>query len=392
MDLDALRGSPIGQLVPISGHDARRGEYTYFAYAPNPLPTAEDLQLVPATWNAIFQAGLALGELRQACVQLPNPQLLIAPALAREALDTSALEGTYAALPDVLEARLSKGAVSPEVAEVRAYEEIAHAAFDWVRERPITAGLLCDLQGTLVAHSRTPTRDPGRVRTHQVLIGSEGGRLEDARFVPVPPDDRLTAGLAAWQAWVQAEQGDLPNPLRVALAHYQFETLHPFGDGNGRVGRLVAVLMMLRDGTLPEPAITLSPWLLRRRETYQRLLLTTSQTGDWNPWVTFFCEAITAQAGRAVSVTQAMLNWMADVRREINERRWSGLIHPLAESLVQWPMVTIPFAIERFEVTFPTASSAIERLVQISALTEMTGRRSGRVFGATAVMDIVESM
>ncbi len=392
MDLDALRASPIGQLVPIAGNDRRRGEFSYFAYVPDPLPAPDDLQLSSATWNVVFEAGVALGGLRLACEQLPDPKLLIAPALAREALDTSALEGTYAALSDVLEARLGSAPESAQVAEVRAYEEIAHAAFAWVRERPLTLGLLADLQGDLVAHAVTPTRDPGRVRTHQVVIGARSGHVEDARFIPPPPGDQLAGGLEAWLRWVQTDQRGLPSPLRVALAHYQFETLHPFGDGNGRVGRLVALLMMLQDGTIPEPAMSLSPWLLRRRETYQRLLLTTSATGDWNPWVAFFCEGIAAQAGRAVGVASSLMAWTAEVRRQINDHRWSGLIAPLAETLVEWPVVTIPWVIERFDVTFPTASSAVKRLVQIGALTELTGRRSGRVFGATAVMEIVESM
>lgn len=393
MDVDALRASPIGRLVPITGHDPRRGEFTYHAYLPDPLPEPDDLHLAPGTWQAVFDAGVALGALRQACAQLPNPGVLIHPALVRESLDTTALEGTHAALSDFLEARLpSGGLVAPAVAEVLAYQQIAYEAFDWVRERPITVGLLADLQGTLVAGGGGPTRDPGRVRTHQVAIGAHGVHIEEARFVPAPPDDRLHAGLIAWQQWVERSPEGLPSPLRVALAHYQFETLHPFGDGNGRIGRLVAVLMMLRDGTLPHPAITLSAWLFRRREAYQQLLLTTSQTGDWNPWVRFFCEAIAAQASRAVEVAQALMLWTAEIRREINERRWSGLILPVAESLVEWPMVTIPWVVDRFEVTFPTASSAVERLVEIGALAEVTGKRSGRMFAAPAVVAILESM
>lgn len=182
MDLESLRVSPVGQLVPITGHDERLQEYNYFAFVPEPLPDA--VLLDGPTWNKVADASEALGRLRQACATLPNPRLLIAPALAREAVDTSALEGTYGAVADVLEARLADVAPkSAEVAEIRAYERIAHKAFDWVRERPVTMAMLSDLQGELAAESTTPSRDPARIREHQVVIGPKGGTIYDARYI-----------------------------------------------------------------------------------------------------------------------------------------------------------------------------------------------------------------
>lgn len=182
MDLESLRVSPVGQLVPITGHDERLQEYNYFAFVPEPLPDA--VLLDGPTWNKVADASEALGRLRQACATLPNPRLLIAPALAREAVDTSALEGTYGAVADVLEARLADVAPkSAEVAEIRAYERIAHKAFDWVRERPVTMAMLSDLQGELAAESTNPSRDPGRIRERQVVIGPKGGTIYDARYI-----------------------------------------------------------------------------------------------------------------------------------------------------------------------------------------------------------------
>jgi Fic family protein len=390
MDLDSIKDSPVGRLIAISGVDAQKGPYEHYAFLPDPLPNEPTLS--PQTWNAVSRATGALGRLRQACIQMPNPGLLIAPALAREAMSTSALEGTYAALPDVLEARLTeKKPGSAEVAEVRAYELIAWEAFRWVLERPITIGLLCDLQEKLSRESQTPPKDPGKVRDHQVFIGPRESSVYEARFVPPPPGDQLRSGLDAWQRWI-SEDLDLPVALRAAMGHYQFETLHPFGDGNGRIGRLVIVLQLLLDGALPEPALTISPWLLRRRGEYQDHLLRVSQTGDWNPWVTFFCHALSEQAEAHVGVAQQIVQWLADVRQKLNEKRWSGTIIRLAEDLIDWPVVTMKFAAEKYDISVPTAKSAIDRLVEIEVLQETTGGSYNMVFAATSVFELLESL
>lgn len=390
MDLEALSSSPVGQLVPISGTDEHLRSYSYFAFLPDPLP--EEPNLSPRTWAAVTEAAAALAALKQACSPLPNPRLLIAPALAREAVDTSALEGTYAALPDVLEARLSQARpTSPEVLEIRAYEHMAHYAFSWVKERPITVSMLCDLQGILARDSKEASRDPGNVRRHQVLIGPENCAVEEARYIPPPPDDRLTAGLNAWEVWLNSESF-LPAPIRCALAHYQFEALHPFGDGNGRVGRLVVLLQLLMAGSLSEPAISLSPWLLRRRTEYQDHLLTVSQTGDWNPWVTFFCRALSDQAQIAVGVVSQLMVWLANARQVLNERHWSGAIASVVEDLVDWPVITAPFVAAEYKVSAVTAKSVVDRLLEVGILKEMTGRPYKRVFAATDILRAVESM
>lgn len=390
MDLDALSASPIGQLVPIQGTDERLRSYDYFAYLPSPLPEVPDLSA--AGWSAVAQATGALGQLKQACSHLPNPRLLIQPALMREALDTSALEGTYAALPEILEARLPQTkAASPEVAEIRAYEQMANQAFEWVRERPVSLSMLCDLQLILAEQSRVPVRDPGRVREHQVVIGPQNCTVADARYIPPPPDDRLLAGLQQWVEWINADSF-LPGPLRCAMAHYQFESLHPFGDGNGRVGRLVVTLQLLRSGEISEPAITLSPWFLRRRTEYQDHLLAVSQTGDWTPWVAFFCQAVCEQARRAVAVVDELMTWLAEARQTLNARHWSGLIVQIVEDLVDWPIISMPFVSAKYEVSTPTAKSAVDRLVEVGILQQLSIGPYRRVFGAQRVMDLVESL
>lgn len=390
MDADSLRGSPAGSLVRIRGNDPRFGDYDHFAFVPQPLPPR--LELATRTWNAVARATGSLGRLEQACCQLPNPRLLIAPALAKEAVSTSALEGTYGTLPDVLEARLPHFQPrSPAVTEIYAYEQMAELAFRWVGDRPITVGLLCDLQLTLAKASQKPTRDPGQVRTHQVIIGPEDGSVYDARFIPPPPGDHLQAGLDAWQRWVNSDD-DLPPIVRAALAHYQFETLHPFGDGNGRVGRLVILLQLLRDGALPEPALTISPWLLKRRIQYQDHLLAVSRTGDWNPWVEFLSTAVHEQCDAHVRVAQELFEWITKVRHQLNDRRWGGVIVRLADDLINWPIITSRFAKDKYGISGPTAKSAIDRLLEIGVIEEITGKNYGRVYAAQDVIRLVESL
>ncbi|MFC3688900.1 Fic family protein [Aquipuribacter hungaricus] len=349
-------------------------------------------EVSPRAWAAVAQATGALGQLRQACASLPNPRLLIQPALIREALDTSALEGTYAALPEVLEARLPQTRpTSAEVLEIRAYERMANAAFEWVTERPLSVNMLCDLQGILAEGSRVPVKDAGQVRRHQVVIGPRDCTVREARYIPPPPDDRLTSGLEQWTRWINADSF-LPGPLKAAVAHYQFESLHPFGDGNGRVGRLVATLQLLQSGDLKEPAITLSPWFLKRRTEYQDHLLRVSQTGEWDPWVEFFCLAICEQARRAVSVVDQLMDWLSESRAALNSRHWSGVVVQIVEDLIDWPMISMPFVAEKYGVSGPTAKSAVDRLVEVAILKQVSEGPYRRIFGATPVMDLVESL
>lgn len=277
------------------------------------------------------------------------------------------------------------------MAEINAYERMAHQAFALVKDRPITIGMLSGLQGILAADSVQPQRDPGKVREHQVVIGPKNCTVLEARFIPPPPDDRLRSGLEQWQQWLEAEL-PLPPPLKVAMAHYQFETLHPFGDGNGRIGRLILVLQLLRSGTLNEPAITISPWLRKRREQYQDHLLKISQLGNWNPWVSFLCQGICEQAMASVAVVDTLNGWLAGVRQVLNERHWSGTVANISEDLVDWPVITSSFVQRKYSVSAPTAKSAIDRLLEVGVLQELTGRTYGRVYGAVDVIKAVQAL
>jgi Fic family protein len=391
LDLDRLNQSPIGRLVPIRGSDARHGDFAYFAYLPDPLP--EDVTLASATWAAITEASTALARLGQACTQLGEPQLLIRPALWREALDTSALEGTNGALRDLLESQLpSAQYLTPETIEIRAYFQTAEYAFAAIYDRPLTVGLLNELQEQLFKETQNRPRDVGRLRRDHVWIGEKDRPIQEARFVPVPADDRLRSELDAWESWVRAGHPHLAPVLRAALAHYQFETLHPYGDGNGRIGRLVVVLQLLSSKALDFPALTVSPWFLKRRDEYQDRLLNVSCTGEWDPWVMFFCHALRDQCMSLCTGAQRLIEWRDEAHRQVQARRWSGTIHQLLDGLLVWPVVTVADTAARFDVSVVHATRMINHLVEIGILHELTGKTYNRIFGALDVMEIVEAI
>lgn len=391
MDHDLLANSPIGQLVPIQGTDARYGPYACFAYLPDELPESLDLGNME-TLRGVTDATAALARLDQACSQLREPGLLIRPALYREALDTSALEGTYGQLTEVLEAGLSVSAFqSPETREILGYVQAALHAFAEIGERPISIGLLASAQAEMFRNADGAPTDVGKVRERQVWIGPEDSSITEARFVPVPGGDRLHSALDGWIRWVEDPHG-WPVVLRAAIAHYQFETLHPFSDGNGRIGRLAIVLQLLRAGTIKHPAITISPWLFRHREEYQQHLFLVSRTGDWGPWIQFFCHAIVDQCAALIAGAERLNLWLDESRRLINERRWAGKIHDVLTDLTQWPMISIAATAARFELTSTAATNIVNHLVEVGIIEEVTGRSYGRVFGAAVVMDIVDAI
>ncbi len=391
MDETALRSSSVGAIVPISGHDGRFGEdYEHWAFVPNPLPALVDLS--PATWRLVSDAMLSLGRLDEAGRQVPNPGVLRRPTLRREAQSTSALEGTYAPLSEILELDpddLHPAPRSPELREILNYVRAAEHGYAIIRERGISLGMLGELHRLLVAGTPADGAMSGRVRDHQVVIGPPGSRVEEARFVPPPPGPDLEIALRDWVSWVEGPS-ELPIVVRAGLAHYQFETLHPFNDGNGRIGRLLIVLQLLRDGVLHEPLLTVSPWFEARRREYQDRLRRVSETGDWDEWVAFFAEAVAAQAASTTDKVRQLLAYQDETRALARQRGLRGLAVDLIEGLIAYPILTTGWVADVHDVSRQAATTAIRRLVEAGILRETTGRSYGRVFAADEVIRILE--
>lgn len=386
MDIEKFRQSPIGSLVPISGEHRGRA-FSHYAYVPDDLP--DEIALTNASVLALTQAVAAIARLDGAGRRLPNPQLLVRPTIRREAISTSALEGTFTTLPQVLQSELFEDEEEPsrDVDEVLGYVRASEAGFEWIRDKPLSLNLIKDLHGILVRKDPDVSEiEKGEFRLGQVFVGPRDARVEDSFFVPPPAGDTLTSGLHAWEKWIHRE--DLPLLLRIALGHYQFEALHPFVDGNGRIGRLIAALMLLEEGTLTVPLLTISPFLEARRDDYQQRLRDVSVTGDYDSWARFFFQALRASAEEALDKTDRLLLLREEMVANLRTRGIRGAAIQVAEDLIGSPILSAGVVSERYEITYQAAVYTLERMVKAEILQSFK-IRGRRVYLAQAVLDLL---
>jgi Fic family protein len=388
---ERFQKSPIGSLVPISGHDPRYDEpFTHWAYVPDPLP--ETLVLTSHTWTIVAEAMQALGRLDQVGDPTFHKALIRRSALRREAHSTSTIEGTVAPLSLVLEIDPHDTAKkSKEIVEIMNYVSTAEYAYEHVNERPITFQLLNELHKLLVSHTASDGTDTGKVRSQQVVIGSPTGRVVDARFVPHPPGPDLEIQLRSWLEWVNQERTDMPPVVAAALAHYQFETIHPFNDGNGRLGRLLVVLQLVRLKVLREPLLTISPWFEERRDQYQDELLHLSATGDFDRWVRFFSMAVRDQAIESSNKIEKLIKYEEVVRIRCRAHNVRGVAWTVALMLIERPYMTSTWIQKHFAISAPAANAVLAKLVNIGILRETTGGNYRRLFVADEILQIIES-
>lgn len=362
-------------------------EQSGFAYLPDALPPTVELE--SATWTALVDAGRSLGELSGSVKAMPSALLSVRPTIRREAVSTSALEGTYAVIEDVLEAEVAdhepRGEVREVVNYVRAVEQgIARLAAG----HPITLNLIHELHAILMQGVRYERGQPGRTRTSQVLVGARYGSLADAAHVPPPPGDELVAGLHAWESWIHDET--IHALIRAGLGHYQFEVLHPYTDGNGRIGRLIVVLQLIEAGLLPGHVLAISPHLDSRREEYLGELAKVTATGDVDSWLRFFASALTASAEDALRRVRALRATVDEIRRSARDDGLRGTVIQIIDQLIEYPMVTVSQVSERREVTFQAANTAVAKLVDRGVLVEITGQSQNRRFLAPAILRLLQ--
>lgn len=389
MDCDAFRNSPVGSLHPIAGYDSYlKRDFRHYAFLPIPVPSSVPLDEL--TYKMISEAERAVGRLDAAADRLPNPRLLVRPALYREAVSTSALEGIYAPLREVLEADfVGEGHQSSEVREVMNYVRAAEQGLTLIKSKPICVTLISSLQKILVHRTKGDSYDAGQLRNAQVFIGERRNGIERSRFVPPPNGPHLVEGMSDWEKWLNAED-DLPLLVKIAIGQYQFETLHPFHDGNGRLGRLIIVLQLIDAGALKYPILHLSPYLEPRKEEYKDLLLDASRTGDWNPWVQFFAQAVGAQANDASARIERLIAIRQIMIDALKADKGRGVVLEIVEDLIGWPVITSSQAASLHDVTYPPANSAIQRLERLGFLREVTGQAYGRIYVCDAVMSAVD--
>jgi len=359
-----------GVLVPIHGTDPQRGPWEHQAFVPDPLPDGSP-DLSPRTYLLVADARAALGALDSTAQQLPNPQLLRQPVLRREAQSTSALEGTYAPLSEVLTAADDQPA-NTSLREIFNYVAAAEHAFAGQAEgRPLSLGVLRELQQILVRGTPSDTPQAGQVRDIQVAIGlSTGASIVDARFVPHPPGDELSTRLRELVDWMLVNRSRSLDPVvAAAMAHYHFETLHPFNDGNGRIGRLLIVLQLYAAHALSEPTLTVSPWFEARRKEYYDALLGVSTDSRWDEWVSFFAAGIKASA---TSTREQMLA-LVKIQNSLKERvRASSMradsAHYAVDFAVGHPSFTVGDLRDGLGLSYGRTNKLVDQLISIDIL------------------------
>ncbi len=388
MDLDKFRNSPIGNLLPISGTDKFGRSFSHFAFVSHPL--GEEPILSNTTWQAVSRASHALGRLQQGSMVVSDPSILRQPTLRREAQSTSALEGTFAPLEEVLAADvIEQSDRSLALHEVLNYVSAAESAFTALSDgRGLTVGLMEQLHSQLVEGTSADTNDAGRVRSVQVAIGSQGGGVDEARFIPMPPGPALRAAFGDLMGWVRDPTGHRDPIVAAAITHYQFETVHPFNDGNGRLGRLLIVLQLLQDHALTEPLLSVSPWFETRRTAYQDALAQVSMTGKWDGWVTFFANGLEASAVDTALRMEALIAVQSNFHEALRAARARGIVRDIADHLISSPFVTIRNLADITRSTYQAASTAANRLVELGILEEARDRPV-RVFRAPAVLEAI---
>ena len=361
------------------------------AFVPNPLPP-KNPALAPETYKDLnHRAEMALARLSGVSGLVPSVDWLLYSAIRKEALLTSQIEGTQATLTDLFdeEAGLTVSNTD-DVEEVTNYLQAFRLVQDNLRDAaglPISVRLLCDAHRLLLNGVRGTGKQPGELRRSQNWIG--GTRPGNAVFVP-PPADEVPRLLAELERFIHAPADDLPPLVKVALVHAQFETIHPFLDGNGRMGRLLISALLEHWGLLPEPLLYLSGYLKRHQSAYYRHLSDVRTEGDWEGWVGFFLEGVEVAAADAEKDVVALATLVAADRKRLLQHAKAGpASYRLFELLPTMPRFSVERVRAALSTTFPTASAAVKLLQELGIVTEVTGQKKNRSFSYQAYIDLL---
>ncbi len=361
------------------------------AFVPHALPPVDPPLAADSYTATNHRAEMALARLGGVAGLVPSVDWLLYSAIRKEALLTSQIEGTQATLTDLFDDEA--GQVLTNTADV---EEVTNylRAFRLVRDNlrseaglPISVRLLCDAHRLLLDGARGAGKQPGELRRSQNWIG--GARPGRAAFVP-PPPDRVPQLLADLERFIHDPAPALPPLVRVALVHVQFETIHPFLDGNGRIGRLLIAALLEQWGLLPEPLVYLSGYLKQHQAEYYRRLSAVRTEGDWEGWVGFFLDGVESaatDAERGIVAMASLIN--ADRKRLLAAPRVGAVALRLFELLPLMPRFTIEQARQKLDTTFPTATAAVKLLQDLGMLSELTGQKKNRLFSYAAYVELL---
>jgi Fic family protein len=374
MDTVLFKKSPSGKLVKATGG--------YWAYIPNPLPP--DLRWDTELVSKVSKADLAVGTLSGLGETLPNPHLLIYPFIRREAVLSSRIEGTQSSLSDLLLFEATQVEKQRDVKEVQNYVHAMEYGLKRLNELPLSLRFIRELHGILMEGVRGEYATPGEFRQSQNWIGAAGATLNEATFVP-PPVEEMQDCLGQLEMFLHSDSR-LPPLVQAAMVHYQFETIHPFLDGNGRIGRLMITLLLCEKNVLSKPLLYLSAYFEQNRQMYYELLMKVSRTGDWRDWIEFFLTAVTEQSEDAVSRSRRLLGLLRIYSQIAREKRLPPTAMQLVELIFMKPVLNAKTAQEFLKVSYPSAQSALSSLVDAGILAEITGRKRDKAYSAKEIL------
>ena len=357
------------------------GGETVRAFLPHPLPPRPPLAFDGRLQQGLEAAVLALGRLDGVSTMLPDKSLFLYSYVRKEAVLSSQIEGTQSSLSDLLLFELDEtpGVPLDDVVEVSNYVAALDHGLARLREGfPLSLRLIREIHGVLLSRGRGSGKDPGEFRRSQNWIG--GSRPATAAFVP-PPHTAVPECMTALERFLHADDDGLPVLVRAGLSHVQFETIHPFLDGNGRVGRLLITLLLCHAGVLRDPLLYLRLYLKERRPEYYRLLDAIRREGDWEEWLAFLLEGIRLTAAGAVDTAQRLATLFRDDRTKIESQgRRAGSALRVHEAIKARPILSMPEICRTTGLSFPAASSAMQLLVDTAVARELTGKRRNRLF------------
>ncbi len=382
MDPKDFQSSTAGKVIR-----TRKG---YWTFIPTPLPPA--IHWSPALISAVGIAEGSLGKLDSLANTLPSPHILVRPFMRREAVLSSRIEGTRASLGDVYvyeAAQLSFLEPASDVREVHNYVKALDYGLERLGSFPVSLRLIRELHAALMDGVRGEHLTPGEFRRSQNWVGPPGSTLETARFVP-PPVDEMNTALNDLEKYIHTPS-ELPSLVQAALIHYQFETIHPFLDGNGRIGRLLTLLLLIEWGLLSQPWLYLSAYFETQRTAYYDNLLAVSQRGDWESWLSFFLEGIREQSVGAVLCIEYLQLLRSTYHKRLRDERAGERLMQAIDVLFERPILSIRQLEAAMKIPYRSAQRYVEKLEQLGILREVTGRARNRLYQADEVLSALDS-
>lgn len=360
----------------------------YWAFFPTPLPPR--LQYQPSLINLLSEADRLLGEISGTGRILPNPYLLISPYIRREAVFSSKIEGTQASLSDLFffESTENEEAGAPDVKEVQNYVRAMEYGIKRLKDLPISVRLITEIHKILMAGVRGNYAEPGSLRRSQNWIGPPGCTLNEATFVP-PPVEEMKKALSDLEKYLHAGSEE-PPLIQCALMHYQFEAIHPFLDGNGRIGRLLITFFLCERGFLTQPLLYVSAFFEKNRDEYYSRLLAVSQKGDWQGWIEFFLRGVASQAKDAIEDSKKILEVHTEYRRKVEElKKTPESAYRLVDEIFLNPVVSITHLSKKWGMAFNSVKTGVQKLIELGILKEATEKKRNKLYVAHHLMDLL---